>query len=58
MHVLQKGRTLIPLALYFRRGWAKCELAAAVGKQDRDKRRDIQKRQQQRDIQREIHRRG
>ncbi len=57
VHVAQKGHTLIPLALYFKKGWAKCELGAAVGKQAYDKRRDLQKRQQQRDIQRELRRR-
>lgn len=54
IHVLQKGHTLIPLALYFKAGWAKCELAAVVGKRDYDKRRSIQKRQQQRDMDREM----
>lgn len=57
-HVDHKGHTLIPLALYFRNGWAKCELAAAVGKRAYDKRQTIQKRQQQRDVQREMRRRG
>ncbi len=53
-YVLQKGHTLVPLALYFKAGWAKCELAAAVGKRDYDKRRSIQKREQQRDIDRQL----
>lgn len=57
VHADQKGHTLIPLALYFKRGWAKCQLAAAVGKQAFDKRRAIQKRQQQRDVDRELRRR-
>ena len=56
-HVDQKGHTLIPLALYFRKGWAKCELGAAAGKRTYDKRRAIQERQQQRDVQRELRRR-
>ena len=34
----QKGSTLIPTRLYFRRGRVKCELAVARGKQDWDKR--------------------
>jgi SsrA-binding protein len=34
----QKGLTLIPTRLYFRRGRAKCELALAKGKQTWDKR--------------------
>ena len=56
-HVKQKGKTLIPLAVYFRRGWAKCELGIAVGKKQYDKRQAIRRRQQQRDIDREIRRR-
>ncbi len=56
-HVAQKGHTLVPLALYFHKGWAKCELAAAVGKRHYDKRQAIQKRQQARDVQRELRRR-
>jgi len=57
-HVAQKGHTLIPLAIYFSsRGWAKCELAAAVGKRQYDKRQAIRKRQQQREVQRELRRR-
>ena len=53
-HVLQKGHTLVPLALYFKAGWAKCELAAAAGKRAYDKRRSIQNRQHQRDIDRQL----
>ncbi len=34
----EKGLTLVPLALYFRRGIAKCELAVARGKKSYDKR--------------------
>ncbi|MCK4624878.1 MAG: SsrA-binding protein SmpB [Phycisphaerae bacterium] len=55
-HVLQKGHTLIPLALYFKAGWAKCELGIAVGKRSYDKRRSIQDRQQKRDIDRQMKR--
>lgn len=53
-HAAQKGHTLIPLALYFKNGWAKCELGVAVGKRAYDKRQAIQKRQQQRDVQRAL----
>ena len=56
-HVKQKGRTLVPLAIYFERGWAKCELGVAVGKRQYDKRESIRKRDQQRDMAREMHRR-
>jgi SsrA-binding protein len=54
IHLRQKGHTLVPLAIYFRGGWAKCELGAAVGKKRHDKRETIAKRQQERDIAREI----
>jgi SsrA-binding protein len=55
-HADQKGHTLVPLAVYFKNGWGKCELAAAVGKRAYDKRQAIQKRQQQRDVQRALRR--
>ena len=57
VHVSQKGRTLVPLSMYFSRGWAKCELGAAVGKRQYDKRRAIRDRQQARDVARELRRR-
>lgn len=41
----QKGFTLIPTRLYFRRGKVKCELALAKGKQDWDKRESERKRE-------------
>ena len=50
-HVRQKGKTLIPLAVYFKRGWAKCEIGLAVGKRQYDKREAIKERQQKRDQQ-------
>jgi len=56
-HVRQKGKTLIPLAVYFKRGWAKCEIGLAVGKRQYDKRQAIKERQQKRDIAREMSRR-
>jgi len=56
-HVRQKGKTVVPLAIYFKRGWAKCELGIAVGKRQYDKRESIRKRDQQRDIAREMRRR-
>jgi len=57
-HVNQKGHTLVPLAVYFKRGWAKCELGLAVGRRRYDKREAIRKRDQQRDIAREVARRS
>ncbi|MFP3938527.1 MAG: SsrA-binding protein SmpB [Phycisphaerae bacterium] len=56
-HVKQKGRTIVPLVVYFKRGWAKVELGLAVGKRQHDKREDIRKRETQRDIEREMRRR-
>jgi SsrA-binding protein len=56
-HVREKGRTVVPLAVYFKRGWAKVELGLAVGKRAYDKREDIRKRETQRDIDRELRRR-
>jgi len=56
-HVQQKGRTLVPLALYFKRGWAKIELGLVEGKKLHDKRQAMRERQAQRDIAREMGRR-
>ncbi len=56
-HVKQKGKTIVPLSIYFKRGWAKVELGVAVGKRHYDKREAIRKRDQQRDMAREIRRR-
>jgi len=51
-HAAQKGHTLVPLALYFKGGWAKCELGIAVGKRTHDKRQAMQKREHQREMDR------
>ncbi|HHH76159.1 MAG TPA: SsrA-binding protein SmpB [Phycisphaerae bacterium] len=56
VHVKQKGKTLIPLTLFFKKGWAKCEIGVAVGKRDYDKRDDIRKRDQKRDMDRAMRR--
>ena len=42
---MQKGFTIVPTRLYFRRGRVKCELALAKGKQDWDKRETERKRE-------------
>ena len=57
-HVRQKGKTIVPLAVYFKRGWAKCELGIAEGKQQHDKRDDLRKRDHERDMAREMSRRN
>ncbi len=49
----QKGLTLVPLSLYFQRGFAKMELALAKGKKLYDKREAISERDQQREAQRQ-----
>ena len=50
----QRGLTLVPLRLYFKRGRAKVELALARGKKRHDKREAIAKRDMQRDLDRTI----
>ena len=54
---IEKGHTLVPLAVYFHRGWAKVELAVARGKREFDKREDLKRREHQRQIERELARR-
>ena len=55
--VEQKGLTVVPLSLYFKRGYAKVEVALARGKTQFDKRQTIQKRQITRDLDRFLKRR-
>ena len=50
--------TLVPLKLYFSDGKVKVELALARGKEARDKRQDMAKRDAQREITRELGRRA
>jgi SsrA-binding protein len=50
--------TLVPLSLYFSEGRVKVELALARGKQARDKRQDMARRDAQREISRELGRRA
>ena len=53
----ERGLTLVPIRLYFKDGRAKVELALARGKEQRDKRRDIAKREADRQIERALKRR-
>lgn len=46
------GVTLVPLAIYFKDGFAKVELAVAKGKQYGDKRAAIKKKEQDREVRR------
>jgi len=50
----QKGLTLVPLKMYFKRGMAKVEIALVKGKKLYDKREDIKRRDSDRDLRREI----
>lgn len=47
---MQKGYSLVPLKIYFKRGKAKAEIGLAKGKKDYDKREDIKKRDAQREV--------
>jgi SsrA-binding protein len=49
----QKGLTLVPLDLHFRRGVAKATIALVRGKKLHDKREDLKKRDAQREMDRE-----
>jgi SsrA-binding protein len=50
--VRERGLTLVPTKLYFRNGRVKVELALARGKELRDKRRDLAKRDASREMER------
>ena len=52
--IQEKGLTLVPTRLYFKDGRAKVELALARGKELRDKRRDLVRREAQRDMERAL----
>ena len=52
--VRERGLTLVPTKLYFKDGRAKVELALARGKETRDKRRDIARREADRQIERAL----
>jgi SsrA-binding protein len=55
--ITQKGFTLVPTKMYFKRGWAKVLIGLAKGKQLYDKRETIKKRDTAREIKRAIGRR-
>ena len=54
----QKGLTIVPLSLYFQRGFAKMEIALGRGKKLYDKRDSIAEKDQQREAQRQLSGRG
>ena len=55
--VQERGLTLLPLRLYFKRGLAKLEIGLARGKRQYDKRQDIKKRDHPRQMERATRRR-
>jgi SsrA-binding protein len=54
----ESGLTIVPLALYFKDGRAKVEIALARGKRNYDKRQALAERQAKREAQRAVARRG
>ncbi|MDR1546437.1 MAG: SsrA-binding protein SmpB [Deltaproteobacteria bacterium] len=56
--VQEKGRSLIPLRLYFKNGLAKVELALARGKKLHDKRHTLKEADSKRDMERAIRERN
>lgn len=46
--VSAKGHTIVPLKVYFKRGWAKVEIALATGKRMYDKKAAITRKDQER----------
>jgi SsrA-binding protein len=55
--VEQRGYTLIPLSVYFKKGWAKVELGLARGKTHEDRRDAIAEREEKREMDRALSRR-
>jgi SsrA-binding protein len=54
--IAQKGYTLVPLKLYFRKRWAKVELGLCKGKQDDDKRDTLRRKDADKEARRAISR--
>lgn len=52
----QKGLALVPVKVYFRRGWAKVEIALGKGKRQYDKREALRRRETEKEIRRHIQR--
>ena len=51
---LQQGQTIVPLKIYFSRGYAKIEIALARGKKHYDKRTALKKQEAKREIDRAL----
>ncbi|MBM7618004.1 SsrA-binding protein [Weissella uvarum] len=54
--VSQKGKTVVPLKVYLKRGFAKVLIGVATGKHNYDKRETLKRRDQERDLQRAMKR--
>ncbi|MBZ0136412.1 MAG: SsrA-binding protein SmpB [Planctomycetes bacterium] len=52
----EQGLTLVPLAVYFKRGWAKVEIGLCKGKKLHDKRQALKEKQAKREIARRVKR--
>jgi SsrA-binding protein len=50
--VEQKGLTLVPLNMHFKKGWVKVTLGLVKGKKLHDKREDLKRKQENREIER------
>ena len=50
----QKGLTIVPLKMYFKRGWAKVELGLCKGKKTGDKREILRKKTADREVARAV----
>ncbi len=48
--LILRGYTLIPVSVYFKRGWAKIELGLARGKKKYDKRDDLRQKEAKKDL--------
>ena len=53
-YISQKGYTIVPLKIYFKRGYAKVLIGLAHGKRQYDKRHDIAKKDAKRELQRTL----
>lgn len=56
--IAQKGFTLVPLSMYFRKRWAKIELGLCRGKQDADKRESLRRKDADKETRRAMARVG
>ena len=52
----QAGKALVPLSLYFRRGWAKLEIGIGTGRKHQDKRQHLKEKQSKREMDRAMSR--